>query len=338
MQNSNAIDAIVAGDILFETIINKNNDVSISKPGGSALYCAAGFNLWGKHAGILSKIGEDEPESWMDIYQREGCSTSGIRKVRGVFDQTRFYAVLEDGRIAEDNPQKYFYNLGQSLPKFLLGYVPPQHTREINRARIPSSISSEDIPAEYLQVNHLIIAPMDLYTHSMLPPFYRSRTDGQVIYCGSDTFMQPAFWYEFPALVRGCSVFLTSEDQLKRLFLGKTKDLWEMVEFIANCEVETVSVYSATGNHYLYDRSAKSKYEIPVHESELIDPIGAYPTYCGGFCSGYLTHFDPLESALMGSVSASIKREGTSPLHTLRALPELARMRSEVLRDSVRKV
>ena len=338
MQNSNAIDAIVAGDIFFETIINKNNDFSIDNPGGSALYCASGFCLWGKRAGILSKISEDVPDAWIDTYQQEGCSTSGIRKVNGAFDQSRFYAVLEDGRIADDNPQKYFYNLQQPLPKFLLGYEPPQHAREINRDRVPSSITSEDIPAEYLQVNHLIIAPMDLYTHSMLPPFYRSRTDGQVIYCGSDTFMQPAFWYEFPPLIRGCSVFLTSEDQLKRLFLGKTKKLWEMIEFVANCDVEIVSVYSTTGNHYLYDRVANLKVEIPVYQGELIDPIGAYPTYCGGFCSGYLTHFDPLESALMGSVSAGIKHEGTSPLHTMRTLPDLARLRLDVLRDSVRQV
>ena len=335
MNQSRSADAIIVGDIFFETIIQHDGRVLLSSPGGSALYCATGFRLWGKHPGILSKISEDRPEAWMRAYQSEGCVTSGIKRIRGAFNQERFYAIDNEGDIAMDSPQKYFYAINQPLPKFLLGYEPPQASKEVTHSRRPSSITPEDIPPDYLQISQLVLAPTDLYTQMIVPPFYRTKTDGNLIFCGSDAFMQPAFWYEFPALIRGTQAFVASEDQLRRLFLGKNENMWEMVEFVASTGVEVVLIFSDSGDHFLFDQPAHKKYRIPRYPTRQIDPIGVYPAFCGGFSSGYITHFDPLESALMASVTASIKMEGTAPLYLLQTLPELAKARVAALYDRV---
>ena len=335
MNPSRSVDAIIAGDIFFETIITHDGRVVLNSPGGSALYCAAGFRLWGKHPGILSKISENRPEAWQGAYQAKGVDTTGIKKIQGAFNQEYFYAINEDTEIAIDTPQKYFYALNQPLPKFLLGYEPPQSSTEITHSNQPSSITPEDIPHEYLQVNQLVVAPMDLYTYSIVPPFFRSKTNGHIIFCASDAFMQPAFWYEFPSLIRGAQAFVTMESQLRRLFLGKNENIWEMVEFVASTGVEIVLVYSDSGDHILYDKPSQKRYSIPRYPTQEVDPIGLYPAFCGGFSGGYITHFDPLQSALMASVTASIKIEGTGPLYILQTLPELAKARADALRDRV---
>jgi len=335
MNPPRSADAIIVGDIFFETIIHHDGRVLLNSPGGSALYCAAGFRIWGKHPGILSKIIENRPTSWMQTYQSEGCDTTGIKRIRGAFDQERFYAINEEGKIAVDSPQKYFFAINQPLPKFLLGYEPPQASKEVTHSLQPSSITPDDIPQEFFQISQLVIAPTDLYTQMIVPPFYRSKTDGHLIFCGADTFMQPSYWYEFPPLIRGAQAFVASEDQLKRLFLGKNENMWEMVEFVAATGVEVVLIFSDSGDHFLYDQPAQKKYRIPRYPISPINPIGVYPAFCGGFSSGYITHFDPLESALMASVTASIKMEGAGPLFLLQTMPELAQARVNALRERI---
>jgi len=331
-------DAIIAGNIHFESIINKNEEIVLKLAGGSALYATAGFILWGKKPGLLAKIREDHSTNWMADFRDAGCDTTGITKTIESIDQDRFYAIDEASTINTDNPQKYFFKFKQPLPKFLLGYEVPQISNEINRASHPSSIKPEEIPEDYLKVNHLVMTPMDLNSHMMVPPYYRSQTEGDVICCGSASFMQPSFWYEFPPLIRGSDVFITNEMQLKRLFLGKTDAIWEMIEFVADTGIEIIAVFNENKSHYLFDQPSNKKYEIPAYTTEMIDPIGAYATFCGGFAAGYITHYDPRESALMASVAASIKNEGTGPLYVMQTLPELAQARLEMLRDEAIEV
>jgi len=308
MDRSTALDAIIAGDIFFETIINKRHEISLNNPGGSALYCAAAFNFWGYQPAILSKISEDRPQKWMRPFKAAGCDFEGVKKIQGSFEQNRFYAIMDDCQVVDHNPQKFFFENNQPLPKFLLGYETPKSPNGFNRNILPSSITPEDIPANYLYISSLLLAPTDLYSCNMVPPYYRSKTGGNVILCGSSAYMQPAFWYEFPSLVRGIDVFITTVHQTERLFLGKSKSMWEMIEFI--------------------DR-------IPAYKTDCIDPIGGYEAFCGGFSSGYISHFDPIESALMGSVTTSIKLEGSGPLYILQGLQELAKARIASLREHV---
>jgi len=335
MDRSTALDAIIAGDIYFETIINKRHEISLNNPGGSALYCAAAFNFWGNQPGILSKISEDRPQKWMQPFMAAGCDFEGVKKIQGSFEQNRFYAITDDCQVVDHNPQKFFFENNQPLPKFLLGYETPKSPNGFNRNILPSSITPEDIPANYLYISSLLLAPTDLYSCNMVPPYYRSKTGGNVILCGSSAYMQPAFWYEFPSLVRGIDVFITTVHQTERLFLGKSKSMWEMIEFIAAAGVELVLVFNQWGDHYLYHTPFNTKYRIPAYQTDCIDPIGGYEAFCGGFSSGYISHFDPIESALMGSVTTSIKLEGSGPLYILQGLQELAKARIASLREHV---
>ena len=335
MKHFFSFNTIIAGRVLNETIINKNKQVLINKPGGGVLYAAAGYGIWEKGAGLIANISENNSIEWTREFENYHFDTSGIKKIPCDFEQRRFYSITNSNTVFTDNPQKHFFEIKHPLPKSLLGYEPPQTIIDNRNTPVPYSIQPDDIPKDYLQTNNLLLCPIDYYSHSLIPPFYRSQTNGNVILCASNGYMHPSFWFDIPSLIRGSSAFLATEKQMRNLFKGKSEDIWEMAQFIAQGGVEIVIIVSVTGVHYLYDAVARKKYKIPSYPSKVIDTVGTFETFCGGFGAGLSHLFDPLRAGLMGSVSASFKVEGSTPLHTLQSLPDLVNARLESLMNTV---
>jgi hypothetical protein len=335
MKHFFSFNAIIAGRVLNETIINKNKQILINKPGGGVLYAAAGFSIWEKGAGLIANISENNSIEWAREYENYHFDTSGIKNIPCDFEQRRFYSITNSNKVFTDNPQKHFFEIKHPLPKSLLGYEPLQTVIDKRNTPAPYSIQPDDIPKAYLETNNLLLCPLDYYSHSLIPPFYRSQTNGNVILCASNGYMHPSFWFDIPSLIRGSSAFLATENQIRNLFKGKSEDIWEMVQFIAQIGVEIVVIVNVTGSQYLYNAVTSKKYQIPSYPSKVIDTVGTFATFCGGFGAGFTTHFDPLRAGLMGSVSASLNVEGSTPLHTLKSLPDLANARLESLTDSV---
>jgi ribokinase len=68
------------------------------------------------------------------------------------------------------------------------------------------------------------------------------------------------------------------------------------------------------------------------------DVTGAGDSFCGGFVVGLSQTGDLVESALMGSVSASLTIEGSGALYALGAAPGLKEARLEYLRGGVKRI
>ena len=64
----------------------------------------------------------------------------------------------------------------------------------------------------------------------------------------------------------------------------------------------------------VYDVKGKHKWEVPAYSARMTDPTGAGDSFCGGFLAGYKKTYDPLQAALYGNVSASLKIEGSGAL------------------------
>jgi len=335
MNHNLAVNTVIAGCVFNETIINQENQIFLNIPGGEILYTAAGFNLWRKGAGLVAKISENYSIEWIEEIGNYQFNTIGIKKISENFEQQRFYAIKNSNKIATDNPKKHFFEIGSSLPKSLLGYEPPQTGIDKRSSPLPFSLRPDDFPVDFLLANNLILCPIDYYTHSLIPPYFRSQTNGNVILCASNGYMHPSFWNEIPPMIRGSSVFLATEPQVRNLFLGKMDDIWEMIDFLSRCGVEIVGILSNERSLFIYEGQSKRKYYIPPYPSKLIDVIGTFAAFCGGFGAGFTTHFDPLRAGLMGVVAASINVEGSTPLHTFKSLPGLATARLESLTNLV---
>jgi len=335
MNNNLAVNTIIAGCVFNETIINLKNQVFTNRPGGDVLYTAAGFNLWKKGVGLVAKISKNYSIEWTKEISDFQINTSGVNKTSLDFNQQRFYAIKNNNKFSTSNPQKHFFEIGSSMPKFLLGYKPHHAGIDKRNSPLPFSLIPDNIPDSFLQAHNMILCPIDYYTHSLMPSYFRSQTNGNVILCASNGYMHPSFWNEIPSLIRGSSAFLTSESQIRNLFLGKMDDIWDMIDFLALCSVEIIGVFGNDRCVYIYEAPTKKKYFIPHYPSKIIDMIGTFAAFCGGFGAGFTTYFDPLRAGLMGVVAASINVEGSTPLHTFKSLPGLANARLEALENLV---
>jgi ribokinase len=150
--------------------------------------------------------------------------------------------------------------------------------------------------------------------------------------------MNPTFWRDLRLVLQGVKVFLPSEEEIRSLFWGETNDLWEMARRITDYGPQIVVIKRGALGQIVYDSLQNKRYEIPAYASRLEDPSGAGDTFSGGFLAGYQKTADPFMAALYGSVSASLKIEGTGPFHPLEVMPGLAQARLHALQQVAREV
>lgn len=324
-------DIVFLGCLKSETIINGNKGIFIDRPGGNLLYTSFAAKLWGKTAGLLSKVSSDFPELWITEIAGNDFNTQGIKRVNQEGDLRDFFYISDSGELFTENPQKYFLELDQPMPKSLLGYAKYGNRLDSKHSCGELSIKPEDIPVDYLDCRNLALCPLDFISHSLIPVEFRTRNNTNVFFHGANGYMHSSFFTEIPALVCGAELFFTNQKNAKELFLGKCEDTWEMVEFLSSFEIGTVIIHNPAEGYYLYQKDAKKRFLLPHYPVELVDPVGMDDAFFGGYVASYLTHFDPVYAAAAGAVSASIKLEGSTPFYLLDALPALAESRLDKL-------
>jgi sugar/nucleoside kinase (ribokinase family) len=201
----------------------------------------------------------------------------------------------------------------------------------------PISIRQADFPADFLDASAAHICAIDYLTQTLVPAVLRQNGFTTITVDPSPGMMTPMFWDDFPAVLTGLTAFLPSEYEIRNLFLGRSSDIWEMAAGLAAYGCEFIIIKRGEDGQYLYDATAKARWEIPAYPARVVNIIGAGDAFCGGFLAGYRRTFDPLQAALYGNISASLVVEGSGPFYALDSLPGLAEARLEALRDSIRR-
>ena len=283
-------------------------------------------------------MGEDYPREWLSEINERGFDIQGIRILPEAIDLRSFYVYIgNDTRLKED-PAAHFTRLKQPFPKALLNYSPHGSSYDNRSHLLPTSLRQSDIPMDYLDATTAHLCPIDYLTHTLLPAVLRQGGFTTVTLDPPRGTMSPTFWDDIPALVTGLTAFMPSEEEMRALFHGRSSDLWQMMEAIAEYGCEFVVVKRGERGQWLYDRAADAHWEIPAYPAKVVDPTGAGDSYCGGFLAGYRQSYDPVQAALYGSVSASLTVEGSGIFFALDALPGLPKARLEALKVGVRKV
>ena len=329
---------VVAGLLNREYILPPIGHPLLDTPGGNLLYAASGARVWESDVGLLGRVGEDYPFRWQQELKTRGFDLQGLKILPGTLDLRSFFGYTENFVQSRNNPVAQFSRRGLSFPKSLLGYSPSANSNKNLSRPHPHAPTVHDIPSSYLEASAVHICPMDFASQGQLLVAFKAGLTTTVTLDPEPAYMTPDLLRNLRELLNGLTAFLPSEEELKSLFWGKTNDLWEMAEALGEYGCELIVIKLGGQGQLVYDAAGKKRWEIPAYSSRMADPTGAGDAFCGGFLVGYRNTYDPLEAALQGNVSASLKVEGSGAFYPLDVMPGLAQARLEVLRELVRKV
>ncbi len=332
--------SIFVGTLTRDFFITAEGKAVSDTIGGTLPYAAMGYKLWEKSPppGLITRVGEDYPQKWLDELQQNGVNTQGVRILPQALDVRNFYVYTDKATRVTGDPIPYFSRLGLQFPKALLGYKDSSGAINSRTQLKPQSLRQDDYPNAYKEATAAHICPVDYLTHSIMPAMLRQAGVTTVTLDPAPGYMNPAFWNQVPAVITGLTAFLPAEEDLNNLCQGRTTDLWAIAEEIASYGCEIIVIKRGIRGQLVYDAPGKKRWEIPAYDSRLVNPTGVGDAFCGGFLAGYRQTYDPVEAALFGNIAAAVVSEGIGPYFALDVLPGLPEARLNHLRQSVRKV
>ncbi len=329
------------GQLQREYLISAAGKMHLDRPGGNLLYAAGGASLWLKQEemmGLVSRVGEDYPRSWLTDLQDQGLNIEGVNILPEAQDVRNFIAYSDLRTRHTGDPVSHFARLEMSFPRGLLGYKDRSDQLDSMTKLTDLSLRQTDLPDVYQYASVAHLCPIDYLTHTLMPAVLRQVGLTTVTLDPGSKYMTSSFYNHVPAILPGLTAFIPAEDDLRNLFKGRTEDLREMAETLVAWGCELVVIKRAVSGQLLYDGQAKTFYEIPAYPSRMVDITGAGDAFCGGFLLGLRHTHDPLQAVLHGNVSASIAVEGDGAFYPRDVLPGLQQARFESLQETVRKL
>jgi sugar/nucleoside kinase (ribokinase family) len=328
---------VIAGCLKRDYILPISGRPQLDVLGGNLAYTAVGMNLWGGTAGLLAKVGEDFPMHRLDRFHDLGFDLSGIKVLPGSMDLRRFMTHVDSTTTLYENPVQHFADRGLAYPPELMGYRTGKSIIASRTTPLRNAIQLSDIPKVYFEATAAHICPIDYLSHLILPSILGQGQISTITLSSSPGYMDPSFWEEIPVLLSDLTAFITSEVEVRRLFQGRTSDLWEMAETLAGYGPEYILIQTTSMGYYLYDGVSKTRWIIPNYTTSAVDPTGAADAFAGGFLVGYRENYNPVDAAVMGSIAASLVIEGSGVFYAMESLPSLKEVRRTALKELVRE-
>jgi sugar/nucleoside kinase (ribokinase family) len=328
---------IIAGKLAREYLLPPSGQPLLDSPGGSLLYAAGGLALWESDMGLVARVGRDYPEEWINRFKERGFDTRGIRIQPEDIDLRSFIAYTNKNERSLSNPVSHFARRELTFPKALLGYQPPD-VRDDPQEMDPLAPGALDVPEDYRDAPAVHLCPLDFTSQSQLIRVFKSGSNLTLSLDPAPSYMTPKFWRNLRVVLQGVTCFQPSEEELRALFWGETHDLWEMAKQISNYGPQFVIIKRGQNGQYVYDAVAERRYEVPAYPARFADPTGVGDAFAGGFLAGFMKTKDPVEATIHGSVSASLKVEGSGPFYPLGVMPGLAEARLHALREQARRI
>jgi sugar/nucleoside kinase (ribokinase family) len=309
-------------------------------PGGNALYAAVGYMLWeeGYHPGLLTRVGNNYPSTWIEEFQARGIHTAGVHLLEEDLEQRVCFGYKTDRYQPISDLPVYCGKNDFPIPSELLDYHPEEIWIPNRRQRKPTSIREEDIPSAYIGATGAHICPGDYLSHNLIPAILRSQGFTTITLDPGPEYMDQEFLGDIPALITGLSAFLPSEDEVLKLYKGQIANLLEIARELSRYGCPLIVIKRGENGQLLYDGNREQGWEIPAYPSRVANRAGAGDAFCGGFLAGLRNSYDPLEAAICGSAAASLVVEGCGPFFALDAVPGLLKARQHVIREQTRLI
>ena len=330
---------VIAGKLTREYILPPLGNPLLDSPGGNLLYAAGGLAVWdaNANAGLLGRVSEDYPQAWL---QTSKHAVLILRHYHTAGSQKLICVVSLRIRIQMSavNPMQFLFARRQ-LPFQNPAWLSPcGDSRKDPREPDAASPAALDVPKDFRDVRHVHLCPFDFVSQSQMVNLFKGGSNQTVSLDPAPGYMTTSFWRDLRLVLQGVTVFQPSEDEVRALFWGETNDLWEMAQQVSQYGPQIIVIKRGALGQLVYDAAGNHRYEVPAYSSRLADPTGAGDAFCGGYLAGFQKTNDPLMAAIHGSVSASLKIDGSGPFYPLEVLPGLAEARLHTLQEMAREV
>jgi sugar/nucleoside kinase (ribokinase family) len=327
---------LFAGPVRMEYFLLPEGKNHARVLGGPALYAAAGARPWTRdEIGIVSRVGKNFSPQTLHAIQSKGIDTAGVRILPGSPPSLGFHYYETWDKHIDWSPEKFYPKNNLECPEELLGYVPPTLSENAVQPLTETAVRIEDLPTDYLQACAAYIAPCHYQSQITLSVALRRHGISVLFLSPPDGLLLPSFRPQMREMLHGIDILFARESSL-RTFIGRTDaDAGALSEYISRWGPKLVLLQRGYQGIHVYDSDSRGAHFIPFYPVEMQNPLAIGDSFCGGFLAAWRSTFNPVESALIGCISASLAMEGPGGLYALDRNPGLADARLASLRRSL---
>jgi sugar/nucleoside kinase (ribokinase family) len=283
-----AFDIITVGHFSIDHVLPPRGNAFKRMLGGSSAYVSFSARKLGARVGVISKVGKDFPETYVNMLEQGRIDTFGLKKVNG--------AVTTSFALEYSNGKRRLL-LKSRAPPICLGDVSLEFKASIvHIAPIAGEISSEVVGALREKVDSL----------SLDPQGFLRKFDAK----GRTSLKK----WKADEILEQVDVYKSSLPEIRAVV--RRSSLKTAMKRLGDFGIRIVIVtLGEKGTMLFFDERF---HRIPAFSPRrLIDPTGAGDVFAGAFLAEYLHKKDPLWCACVGSAAASFKVETFGPFfHT----------------------
>jgi ribokinase len=325
-------DFLALGNLTLDDVITADGQIALKQLGGAGVYAAAGVRLWGESVGLISVVGSDFPEEYIDTLAQSGIDVSGIERLNIPHGLRSRAFYFQDGS-RTDRMDEVAIRLPPDVKTILSSetrytdYGSPEH----RNAWPLFSPSPTQIKSQHLDARFAHLAPGPIRNNRKNAQFLKQRTAGQIML----TLDWPWWDYSDPThidakLLRAIDFLLPSrEDLVMQSSLLDEKALFAAAVQLLSYELDGVVIKQGIQGAHAFAAEWEGGKHIPIYATESVDPTGAGDAFCGGFLVGMARTGDIIQAAGYGAVSASFMIEDFGVVHALQVTADQVEARLE---------
>jgi len=294
---SDAIELVVAGNLLVDDLVRHDGETRMGEPGGGALYVSLAAALWGVKVGLVSLLGNDYPAHAIAALQQHAVDLDGVKKLDG--PSLRTWLLYE--------------RAGRQIVRQL-----------DNPSHASVSPGFEDFPRRYLDaaIVHVCPTPFDVQRPLIDALAHRGRRISvdphETVRADNLDAWSPIF--------EKIELFFVSHEELLAGDPSAPPEERLRVALAVRPRRGVLLKRGVEGGVAL-DVRADRTHPWRSRAAAAIDSTGAGDAFAGGFLAGWIRN-EPWERALeRGVVSASFAIESWGPAAIIAATPAAAERR-----------
>lgn len=338
---SNYSPYIIIGKLSRDFILtSEGNDIN-DLPGGHLLYAAIGMSPWERHPGLVARIGKNFPESFLELLEKYGYSSYGLKQTGLELDHRNFISFFErksdSAKQTQQNVLSQYFKAGKPFPRALLGYNSRNNNDDSLTVRTPYTVLARDIPPEYLEARCVHLCPMDYLSHNLLPQAFSGMTRRTVTVQAGKGYMRPYFYDAVKTLVNGLSAFIVRERALQELFFEKRKIslLPDMMKTLLDFGAENIVVKANDCSYYFINRNDRLVKKLPSSVQGEFEKIGELSCFCGAYLVGLNETYDYVKAVCCGASRASLLQNDLNPFNNLHVFDGLVMEKARIMESKI---